>query len=158
MPEPKKPDLSDSRTFENLKAAFTADCQDVARFRYFANRADLEGSLDSAVLFRAATEGQATRTLGHLEFLSAVCDPVTRVRIGANEQNLRAAISRTSYEGETMYVNFAKTAREEGFDAVAEWFESLAAAELQLQRRFELALASLGPRSSDSSAEHEPLS
>ncbi|MEZ6185003.1 MAG: rubrerythrin family protein [Planctomycetota bacterium] len=155
MPEP---DLRDSRTFENLKAAFAADCQDVARYRYFANRADLEGQLECSLMFRAAVEGQGTRTLGHLDFLSAVSDPVTRVSIGTNEQNLRAAISRTTYEAETMYVNFAKTAREEGFDAVADWFETLAASELQLQRHFEELLAKLGPSSPDTSGESEPLS
>lgn len=138
-------DLSASRTFENLKAAFAADCQDVERFRYFATRADLEGQLSASSLFRAAKEGQASRAQGHLDFLSAVSDPVTRLPIGSTEENLRAAISRTTYEGETMYVTFAQTAREEGFDSVAEWFEALAASERELLRHFQQALAKMGP-------------
>jgi len=142
-------DLQTSRTLENLKAAFAADCQDAARHRYFATRADLEGQLSASMLFRAAKEGQSSRAQGHLDFLSAVSDPVTRLPIGTTEENLRAAISRTTYEGETMYVAFAKTAREEGFDSVADWFESLAAAERELEHHFKQALAKLGPSDDD---------
>jgi rubrerythrin len=132
--------LADSETFENLKAAFAADCQDVARFAWFATQADLEGEVNVAQLFRAASQGEVTHTQGHLDFLRKVSDPSTRLKVGKTVDNLRAAIARASYEAETMYRGFANTAREEGFDAVAAWFDTLATAEERQLELFKQAL------------------
>ena len=121
--------LSDSQTFENLKAAFAADCQDVARFAWFATQADLEGEVPAAQLFRAASQAGSTQAQRHLDFLREVSDPATRLKIGNTLENLKAAIARASYEGQTLYRGFAETAREEGFDTVAKWFETRALAE-----------------------------
>jgi rubrerythrin len=59
------------------------------------------------------------------------------------EQNLEAAIAGETYEYTEMYPGFAKTAREEGFDDIAEWFETLARAEKSHAGRFQKALESL---------------
>jgi len=134
--------LADSQTFDNLKEAFAADCQDVARFAWFATQADLEGEVNVAQLFRAASQGEVTHTQGHLDFLRKISDPSTRLKIGKTADNMRAAIARASYESETMYRGFATTARDEGFNAVAAWFETLATAEERQLQLFKQALDS----------------
>ena len=134
--------LADSQTFDNLKAAFAADCQDVVRFAWFATQADLEGEVHVAQLFRAASQGESTHAQAHLNFLREVSDPATRLKLGKTLENLKAAIARASYEGETLFRGFAATAREEGFDTVAEWFETRAQAEERQLQLFKQALES----------------
>ncbi len=75
-----------------------------------------------------------------MDFLKEVCDPVTGVAIGTTEQNLRSAVEGETYEYTQMYPGFAKTAREEGFEELADWFETLAKAERSHANRFTKAL------------------
>lgn len=128
-------ELRESKTWENLRSAFASACMDAARYGWFATRADLEGELELAALFRAAAQSEAQQSQGHLDFLREVGDPQTRAPIGTSEQNLKAAINRATYETETLWTGFGRTAREEGFDAVADWFEALVRAG---RRRLEL--------------------
>jgi rubrerythrin len=128
-------ELRESKTWENLRSAFASSCMDAARYAWFATRADLEGELELAGLFRAAAQGEGQQAQGHLDYLREAGDPQTRAPIGTSEQNLKAAINRATYEAETLWTGFARTAREEGFDAVADWFEGLARAG---RRRLEL--------------------
>ncbi len=122
------PDLKESRTFDNLKAAFAADAQALGRSAFFATRADVEGQDEAGQAFRNAARAGETVLLGHLEFLRAVADPQTGLPIGTSEQNLLSAIERETYAAEILYAGFARTAREEGFDQVAEWFATLSRA------------------------------
>ena len=64
--------------------------------------------------------------------------------VGSTEENLRSAIEGETYEYTEMYPRFARTARDEGFDAVAEWFETLARAEKSHAGRFGQGLEALG--------------
>jgi len=143
-PDDDAPDLRESRTIEHLREGFGADCQDVSRYLYFANRAEVEGEIKIANLFRAASRAQQTRARVHLDLMREVSDPKTRAEFGDSEQNLRAALARAKYEGETMYVEFARVAREEGFDEVGDWFDGLAKAERQHARLFQQALGEVG--------------
>ena len=70
-------------------------------------------------------------------------DPATGLPIGNTEKNLKAAVHGETYEYETMYPGMAKQAREEGYDDVAEWFETLAKAEKSHAGRFTKALGTL---------------
>ena len=81
---------------------------------------------------------------GHLDFLKEVGDPVTGEPIGGTPMNLKAAIASETYEYTEMYPGFARTAREEGFEEVAEWFEALACAEKSHAGRFQKGLNSIG--------------
>jgi rubrerythrin len=78
--------------------------------------------------------------MGHLEFLSSVHDPVTEEPIGDTRMNLLSAIAGEEHEYTEMYPGMAKTARDEGFDDVADWFETLAMAEKSHAGRFHRAL------------------
>ena len=75
--------------------------------------------------------------------MKEVGDPATGVPIGNTEANLQAAIEGETYEYTQMYPGMAKTAREEGFDELAEWFETLAKAEKSHANRFTKGLDTL---------------
>jgi len=123
------PDLAGTKTHENLKVAFAGESQANRRFLYFAQKADVDGYPDVAALFRSVAEGETGHAFGHLDFLVEVGDPVTGEPVGDTAENLRSAIAGETYAYTEMYPGFAKTAREEGFDEVAEWLETLARAE-----------------------------
>jgi rubrerythrin len=138
--------LKDSKTHYNLKAAFSGESQANRRYLYFATQAEGEGRGDLAELFRATAEGETGHAHGHLDFLAEVGDPATDMPIGSSEQNLRSAISGETHEYSDMYPGMARTAREEGFEEIAEWFETLAKAEHSHAQRFSKALEMLEKR------------
>ena len=135
--------LKGTKSFENLKGAFAAESQANRRYLYFARRADIEGYPDVGGLFRDTSEAETGHAFGHLDFLKEAGDPVTGVPIGSTEQNLKSAIEGETYEFTEMYPGFAKAARSEGFDEIAEWFETLAKAEKSHAGRFTKGLQTL---------------
>jgi rubrerythrin len=135
--------LNGTKTHENLKHAFAAESQANRRYLYFARRADIEGYPDVGGLFRDTSEAETGHAFGHLDFLKEAGDPATGAPIGDTEKNLKAAVVGETYEYTEMYPGFAKTAREEGFDEIAEWFETLARAEKSHAGRFGKGLESL---------------
>ncbi len=130
------PDIKGSKTESNLKEAFAGESQANRRYLYFAQKADVEGYPDVAALFRSVAEGETGHAFGHFDFLAPAGDPVTGEKVGSTEDNLRSAIAGETYEYTEMYPGFAKTARDEGFDEVAEWLETLARAEKSHAGRF----------------------
>ena len=136
-------ELNGSKTHQNLKEAFAGESQANRRYLYFAQKADVEGYPDIAALFRSVSEGETGHAFGHFDHLSAVGDPVTGEPVGATEDNLRSAIAGETYEYTEMYPGFARTARDEGFDDISEWFETLARAEKSHAGRFTQGLASV---------------
>ena len=135
--------LKGSKTHENLKSAFAGESQANRRYLYFAQKADVEGYPDVAALFRSVAEGETGHAFGHFDFLAEVGDPVTGVAVGATTDNLSSAIAGETYEYTEMYPGFARTARGEGFEEIAEWFETLARAEKSHAGRFQKGLDSL---------------
>ena len=135
--------LKGSRTEENLKAAFAGESQANRRYLYFANKADVEGQNDVAALFRSTAEGETGHAHGHLEWLEQVGDPATGLPIGSTRDNLKAAVAGETHEYTDMYPGMAKMAREEGFDEIADWFETLAKAERSHANRYTKALNEL---------------
>ena len=135
--------LKGSKTEDNLKAAFAGESQANRRYLYFAQKADVEGFNDVAAVFRSTAEGETGHAHGHLQFLEEVGDPATGEPIGSTSLNLKAAIAGETYEYTQMYPGFAKTARDEGFAEIADWFETLARAEKSHAGRFGQGLESL---------------
>jgi rubrerythrin len=133
-------ELSASKTHENLKEAFAGESQANRRYLYFARQADIEGLTDAAGLLRDTAEGETGHAFGHLDFLKVVGDPATGEPIGGTEKNLASAVAGETYEFTAMYPGFAKTARDEGFEEIAEWFSTLARAEKTHAGRFQKAL------------------
>lgn len=135
--------LSGTKTHQNLKDAFAGESQANRRYLYFAKVADVEGYPEIAGNFKETADGETGHAHGHLDFLKRVGDPATDLPIGSTEQNLKAAIKGETHEYETMYPSMAKTARDEGFEDVADWFETLAKAEKSHAGRFTKMLDSL---------------
>jgi rubrerythrin len=135
--------LKGSKTEQNLKDAFAGESQANRRYLYFANKADIEGQNDVAALFRSTAEGETGHAHGHLEFLETVGDPATGLPIGSSRLNLAAAVAGETHEYTDMYPGMAKTARDEGHDEIADWFETLAKAERSHANRYQKALDAL---------------
>jgi rubrerythrin len=136
-------ELKGSKTHANLKDAFAGESQANRRYLYFAKVADVEGYPDIAGLFRDTAEGETGHAHGHLDYLRKVGDPATGEPLGSTELNLKASIAGETYEYTEMYPSFAKTARKEGFEEIAEWFETLARAERSHAGRFQKGLDGL---------------
>ena len=139
-------ELKGSKTHTNLKEAFAGESQANRRYLYFAKVADVEGQPDIAGLFRDTAEGETGHAHGHLDYLKRVGDPATGEPIGDTVKNLKASIAGETYEYTQMYPSFAKTAREEGFEEIAEWFETLARAERSHAGRFQKGLDTLNTK------------
>ena len=135
--------LKGTHTHENLKEAFAGESQANRRYLWFAQKADIEGLPDVASLFKNVADGETGNAHGHLEYIAEVGDPASGEPIGDSEQNLKASIAGETYEYTQMYPGFAKTAREEGFAEIAEWFETLARAEKSHAGRFTDGLKSI---------------
>src|SRR6188508_213810 len=129
-------ELNGSKTHDNLKEAFAGESQANRRYLYFAQKADIEGYPDVAALFRSVAEGETGHAFGHFDFLKEVGDPATGEPVGGTEENLKSAIAGETYEYTEMYPGFSKTARDEGFEEIAEWLETLARAEKSHAGRF----------------------
>ena len=127
----------DSSTFNNLKAAFAGESQANRRYLWMAKIADIEGYPEIAGNFRETAEGETGHAHGHLDYLRGVGDPATGLPIGDTEQNLAAAVAGETHEYTDMYPGFARAARSEGYDEIADWFETLAKAEKSHAGRFQ---------------------
>ncbi len=137
-------DFKESRTHQNLKDAFAGESMANRRYLYFAKQADVEGLPDIAGLFRDTAEGETGHAHGHLDYLKKVGDPATGLPIGDTQINLRAAIHGETHEYTDMYPGMARTARDEGFEEIADWFETLARAEKSHAGRFQKGLDTIG--------------
>ena len=133
--------LKGTKTHDNLKEAFAGESQANRRYLYFAKQADIEGYPDVGGLFRDTAEAETGHAHGHLDFLKR------RRRSGDGQADRRAptrtsqaAVAGETYEYTEMYPGMAKTARDEGFADIAEWFETLAKAEKSHAGRFQKAL------------------
>ncbi len=136
-------ELKGSQTHENLKHAFAGESQANRRYLYFAQKADVEGYTEVSAVFRSTAEGETGHAFGHMDFLEDAGDPATDEPFGSTEDNLKSAVVGEVYEYTEMYPGFMKAARDEGFDEIAEWFETLARAEKSHAGRFQAALDSL---------------
>merc|ERR1712096_245872 len=133
----KMPSLKGSKTEQSLKDAFGGESMANRRYLYFAQKADVEGYNDISAVFRSTAEGETGHAHGHLEYLEETGDPATGLAIGTTSDNLKAAVAGETHEYTDMYPGMAKTARDEGFDEIADWFETLAKAEKPHAGRFQ---------------------
>ena len=137
------PQLKGTKTHQHLKDAFAGESQANRRYLYFANKADVEGYTEVAALFRSTAEGETGHAHGHLDYLAQVGDPATGMPIGDSAANLKSAVAGETHEYSDMYPGMAKDARSEGFDEIADWFETLAKAERSHSNKFQKALEAL---------------
>ena len=117
-----------TKTEQSLKEAFAGESQANRRYLYFANQADIAGANDVAAVFRSTAEGETGHAHGHMEYLieGGAGEPGTGMPAKTVAEALQAAIAGETHEYTDMYPGMAKTARDEGFDEIADWFETLA--------------------------------
>ena len=137
------PSLAGTKTHENLKEAFAGESQANRRYLYFARQAKLEGHPEVEDLFQETAKGETGHAFGHMDFLAEVGDPATGEPVGDTAKNLASAVAGETYEFTAMYPGFAKTARDEGFEEIADWFATLARAEKTHAGRFKRSLDKL---------------
>ena len=132
--------LKGTRTEKNLLTAFAGESQARNRYTFFASKARKEGFVQIADIFEetANQEREHAKRLfkffegGHVEIQAAFPAGV----IDSTAENLKAGAAGEHHEWETMYPEFAATAREEGFEAIAKVFEGIAVAEKQHEKRY----------------------
>lgn len=136
--------LVGTKTEQHLKDAFAGESKANRRYLYFANMADISGAPDVASVFRSTAEGETGHAHGHMEYLltGGAGDPETGLPAGSVKQALESAIAGETHEYTDMYPGMARTARDEGFDEIADWFETLAKAERSHANKFTKTLAS----------------
>lgn len=132
--------LKGTKTEKNILAAFAGESQARNRYTYFASKAKKDGYVQIADIFEetAAQEKEHAKRLfkllegGEVEIQAAFPAGV----IGTTAENLKASAGGENYEWMTMYPEFAKVAREEGFEDIAGIFEAIAVAEKQHEKRY----------------------
>ena len=127
-----------TKTEQSLKEAFAGESQANRRYLYFANQADIAGANDVAAVFSSTAEGETGHAHGHMEYLieGGAGEPGTGMPAKTVAEALQAAIAGETHEYTDMYPGMAKTARDEGFDEIADWFETLAKAERSHANKF----------------------
>jgi rubrerythrin len=133
-------ELKGSRTERNILTAFAGESQARNRYSYFASQAKKEGFVQMAYIFEETSNQEKEHAKRLFKLLSGgeleVQAGFPAGCIGITKENLRASAAGENYEWTVMYPGFAKVAREEGFEAIAHIFDSIAVAEKQHEKRY----------------------
>lgn len=121
-------ELKGSRTEQNLMAAFAGESQARNKYTYFASKAKKDGYEQIAAIFTETAENEKEHAKMWFKLLNG--------GIGTTEENLVAAAAGENYEWTDMYAEFAKVAKEEGFDHIAALFEGVAKVEKEHEERY----------------------
>ena len=121
--------LNGSKTEANLQAAFAGESQATNKYTYFASKAKKDGYMQIAAIFEETAKNEREHAKMWYKLLNGG-------EISGTEENLRMAAEGENYEWTDMYKDFAKTAREEGFDDIARLFDGVAAIEAEHEKRY----------------------
>ena len=127
--------LTGTKTEANLKTAFAGESEARNKYTYFASKAKKDGYVQIAAIF----EETAANEKEHAKIWYKLLND----GVGTTTENLKAAAEGENYEWTDMYAGFAKDAREEGFDDIAELFEGVAAIEKEHEERYRKLLANI---------------
>ena len=130
------PVLKGSKTEANLQAAFAGESQARNKYTYFASKAKKEGFVQIAAIFEETAKNEQEHAKIWFKLLHGGS-------IGSTAENLLAAAEGENYEWTDMYYEFAKVAREEGFDDIAKLFDGVAAIEKEHEERYRKLLANV---------------
>lgn len=132
--------IKGSKTEKNLLAAFAGESQARNRYTYFAGAAKKEGYVQISLAFEETADQEKEHAKRFFKFLEGGDLTITAAypagRIGDTKTNLKASADGENHEWGTLYPDFAKTAREEGFEPVAKAFEAVSVAEKQHEKRY----------------------
>ena len=122
-------ELKGSKTEQNLMTAFAGESQARNKYTYFASKAKKEGYEQIAAIFQETADNEKEHAKIWFKLLNGG-------EIGTTAENLNAAADGENYEWTDMYAEFAKTAKEEGFDRLAYLFEAVGAIEKEHEERY----------------------
>lgn len=128
-------DLKGTKTEANLQAAFAGESQARNKYTYFASKAKKDGYVQIAKIFEETAENEKEHAKIWYKLLND--------GIGSTVENLKAAAEGENFEWTDMYVQFAKEAREEGFNEIADLFEGVAAIEKEHEERYRRLLSNI---------------
>ncbi|HID98474.1 MAG TPA: rubrerythrin family protein [Thermodesulfobacteriaceae bacterium] len=132
--------LHGTKTETNLLTAFAGESQARNRYSFFASKAKKDGYVQIAAIFEETANHEKEHAKRLFKFLEGGEVEVNAAFpagiIGSTLENLLAAASGEKHEHTKMYPEFAQTAREEGFDEIAEVFMAIAVAEKQHEKRY----------------------
>ena len=120
-------ELKGSKTEQNLMTAFAGESQARNKYTYFASVAKKEGYEQIAAIFQETADNEKEHAKLWFKALG---------ELGNTAQNLKAAADGEHYEWTEMYAEFAKVAREEGFEKIAKQFEGVLAVEKEHEQRY----------------------
>ncbi len=129
-------DLKGSKTEKNLMEAFAGESQARNKYTYFASKAKKDGYVQISKIFEETANNEKEHAKIWFKLLHGG-------EIGSTIDNLKAAAEGEHYEWTDMYANFAKDAREEGFNDIAYLFEAVAKIEKEHEERYRKLLASV---------------
>ena len=122
------PELKGSKTEANLMTAFAGESQARNKYTYYASKAKKDGYVQIAAIFEETANNEKEHAKMWFKLLHG--------GIGDTVDNLKDAAAGENYEWTDMYAGFAKTAREEGFDHIADLFEGVAKIEKEHEERY----------------------
>jgi rubrerythrin len=129
-----------TQTEKNLLAAFAGESQARNRYTYFAGQARKDGFVQIADIFAETADQEKEHAKRFFSFLEGgeveIRAAFPAGIIGTTAENLKAAAGGEHYEWSTLYPGFAKVARQEGFEPVAQLFEAVCVAERQHEKRY----------------------
>jgi rubrerythrin len=133
-------DLKGSKTEKNLLGAFAGESQARNRYTFFASQARKDGYEQIAAIFEETANQEKEHAKRFFSMLQGGDVEITAAfpagTVGSTLENLRAAAAGEGHEWGVLYPEFAVTAREEGFNAIARLFETIAVAEKQHGKRY----------------------
>lgn len=129
-------ELKGSKTEANLMAAFAGESQATNKYRYYASKAKKDGYVQIANIFEETANNEKEHAKLWFKLLHGGAVPGT-------VENLKDAAEGENYEWTDMYAEFAKVAREEGFEDIARQFEGVAAIEKEHEERYRKLLANI---------------
>jgi len=133
--------LKGSQTEQNLMAAFAGESQARNRYTFFASKAREEGYVRIAEIFEVTANQEKEHAKRLFKFMEGgevtITGSFPAGVIGSTAQNLMASAGGENHEWKEMYPDFAKKAREEGYEAIATVFDAIAVAERHHARRYE---------------------
>lgn len=129
-------ELKGSKTEKNLMAAFAGESQACVKYQYYASQAKKDGYVKIQNIFTETSNNEKEHAKLWFKALHGGKVPTTT-------ENLKDAAAGENYEWTDMYATFAKEAREEGFDKIADLFEGVAAIEKEHEERYRKLLANI---------------
>ena len=141
------PNLKGTQTEKNILTAFAGESQARNRYSYFASQAKKDGYVQMSAIFEETANQEKEHAKRLFKLLEGdeveITGSFPAGVIGTTVENLKESAAGENYEYTQMYPGFAKVAREEGLDLIADIFEAIAVAEKQHEKRYNALAANI---------------